>query len=84
MSNLYCNVDLEDTYVTIIWQDENDFFASATSKKDEKVVGSTSAFKENDFEDRKKLGDELGLTEAEVSQIIDKGNALYQDFYVGK
>lgn len=84
MSNLYCNVDLEDTYVTIIWQDENDFFASATSKKDEKVVGSTSAFKENDFEDRKKLGDELGLTEAEMSQIIDKGNALYQDFYVGK
>ena len=84
MSNLYCNVDLEDTYVTIIWQDENDFFASAISKKDEKVVGSTSAFKENDFEDRKKLGDELGLTEAEVSQIIDKGNALYQDFYAGK
>ena len=84
MSNLYCNVNLEDTYVTIIWQDENDFFASAISKKDEKVVGSTSAFKENDFEDRKKLGDELGLTEAEVSQIIDKGNALYQDFYVGK
>ena len=51
---------------------------------DEKVVGSTSSFKENDFEDRKKLGDELGLTEAEVSQIIDKGNALYQDFYAGK
>ena len=61
VSNLYCNIDLEDTYVMIIWQDENDFFASATSKKDEKVVGSTSEFKGNDFADMKKLGDEIGL-----------------------
>lgn len=84
VSNLYCNIDLEDTYVTIIWQDENDFFASATSKKDEKVVGSTSEFKENDFADMKKLGDELGLSEEEAGNIIEKGNELYQDFYAKK
>ena len=84
VSNLYCNIDLEDTYVTIIWQDENDFFASATSKKDEKVVGSTSEFKGNDFADMKKLGDELGLSEEEAGKIIEKGNELYQDFYAKK
>lgn len=84
VSNLYCNIDLEDTYVMIIWQDENDFFASATSKKDEKVVGSTSEFKGNDFADMKKLGDELGLSEEEAGKIIEKGNELYQDFYAKK
>lgn len=84
VSNLYCNIDLEDTYVMIIWQDENDFFASATSKKDEKVVGSTSEFKGNDFADMKKLGDENGLSEEEAGKIIEKGNELYQDFYAKK
>lgn len=84
VSNLYCNIELEDTYVTIIWQDENDFFASATSKKDEKVVGSTSEFHENDFADMKKLGNELGISEEEAGKIIEKGNELYQDFYAEK
>ena len=29
----------------------------------------------------KKLGDELGMSEEEISQIMDKGKELCEDFY---
>ena len=82
LSNLYCNIQLEDTYVEIIWGGENEFSASAISKTDDKIVGSTSEFKESDFADMQKLGDELGVPEQEMSEIIEKGNELYKDFYI--
>lgn len=82
LSNLYCSIDLEDTYVEITWEDENDYFASAVSKADDNVVGSTSGFNEQDLTDMKKLGDELGISEEEISEIIEKGNELHNDFYL--
>ena len=57
------------------------FSASAVSKTDNKIVGSTSEFKESDFTDMQKLSDELGVPEKEISEIIEKGNELYNDFY---
>lgn len=81
VSNVYCDIDLEDTYVEIIWGDVNGFSASAISKADDKVVGSTSKFTESDFMDMTKLGDELGIPEQKMSDIIEKGNELYKDFY---
>lgn len=81
-SNLYCDVELEDTTVEIIWQDNNSFSASAFSKADDTVVGSTAEFTESDFMDMEKLGNELGIEENEISEIIEKGNELYQDFYI--
>ena len=81
VSNLYCDIDLEDTYVEIIWGDNNEFSASAVSKADDTIVGSTSEFKASDFTDMQKLGDELGIPEKEISEIIEKGNELYEDFY---
>ena len=81
LSNLYCDIDLEDTTVEIVWEDNNQFSASAVSKTDNKIVGSTSEFKESDFTDMQKLSDELGIPEKEISEIIDKGNELYNDFY---
>jgi len=32
----------------------------------------------------KKLSDELGISEKEISEIIKKGNELYKDFYSGQ
>lgn len=81
LSNVYCDIDLEDTYVNIIWEDNNIFSASAVSKADNKIVGSTSEFKESDFSDMTKLSNELGVSEKELSEIIEKGNELYKDFY---
>lgn len=81
LSNLYCDIDLEDTTVEIVWEDNNQFSASAVSKTDNKIIGSTSEFKENDFTDMQKLSDELGIPEKEIGKIIDKGNELYNDFY---
>lgn len=81
LSNVYCDIDLEDTHVEIIWGGENDFSASAVSKADDKIVGSTSGFQGSDFADMKKLGDELGMSEQEISEIIEKGNELWNDFY---
>ncbi len=82
LSNLYCDIDLEDTTVEIVWEDNNQFSASAVSKTDNKIIGSTSEFKENDFTDMQKLSDELGIPEKEIGKIIDKGNELYNDFYL--
>lgn len=81
MSNVYCDIDLGETTVEIVWEDNNDFSASKISKADNKVVGSTSEFTESDFMDMKKLGNELGISEKEISEIIEKGNELYKDFY---
>lgn len=82
VSNVYCNIDLKDTYVEIVWEDRNQFSASAVSKAENKIVGSTSKFKESDFTDMKKLGDELGISEKEIKEIVEKGNELYTDFYL--
>lgn len=30
----------------------------------------------------KKLGDELGISEKEIKEIVEKGNELYTDFYL--
>ena len=30
----------------------------------------------------KKLGNELGIPEREMTRIIEKGNELYQEFYL--
>ena len=80
-TNVYCDIELEDSRDEIIWDDYNDFSASAISKVDDKVIGSTAQFKESDFSDMKKLSDELGISEKEISEIIKKGNELYKDFY---
>ena len=79
--HLYCNIELEDTRIDIIWSENNDFSAVAVSKADGMVVGSTAKFEKSDFKDMKKLGDELGVSEKEMSEIIEKGNELYEDFY---
>ena len=81
LSNLYCDMELEDTYVEIMWRDSHEFSASAITKKDNKVVGSTSGFTESDFADAKKLGEKLDVSEEKMSEIIEKGNDLYEDFY---
>ena len=81
VSNVMCDIDLEDTYVQIVWMDNNEFSASAISKEDEEIVGSTSDFKESDFADMEKLGNELGIPEEEISGIIEKGNELWKEFY---
>lgn len=81
VSNVYCDIDLEDTSVEIVWEGDNDFSASAVSKADGKIVGSTAEFQESDFTDMRKLGDELGIPETEMREIIEKGNELYRDFY---
>lgn len=78
---LYCDIDLENTRIEIQWSDKNDFSASAISKEDDSTIGSTSDFKEKDFTNMKKLGDELGISEKEITEIIKKGNQLYQEFY---
>lgn len=80
-TSIYCNVEHEDRNVEIMWQGNNDFVASAISKTDKNVLGSTSKFTESDFMDMKKLGNELGISEQEISKIIEKGNELYKDFY---
>lgn len=78
---VWCEIDLEDARVEIRWSGENDFSAAAVAKKGDMVIGSTSGFKESDFADMKKLGDELGISEKEMREIIEKGNELYRDFY---
>lgn len=82
VSNVYCDIDLEDTSVHIVWEGVNDFYASAVSKADDMIIGSTAEFQESDFTDMKKLGDELGISEEDISEIIEKGNELYKDFYL--
>lgn len=82
LRNLHCDIDFEDRYVEILWSDDDEFSASSISKADSKVIGSTSEFQESDFKDMKKLGNELGISEKEISEIIEKGNELYQDFYL--
>lgn len=78
---IYCNIDLGDAIVKIIWSDNNGKSAHTVSKVDNTVIGSTSKFKENDFSDMKKLGDELGVPEKEISEIMQKGNELHKKFY---
>lgn len=78
---LYCDIDFENVKVDIQWNGYHKFYASAVSKADGTIIGSTSEFKESDFHDMKKLGSILGVPENEIKDIIEKGNALYKDFY---
>lgn len=78
---LYCDIDSEDIKVEIQWNDYNEFYASAVSKVDGSIIGSTAEFKESDFNDMKKLSNTLGVSEKDISEIIEKGNELYKDFY---
>lgn len=84
LSNLYCNIELEDTYIEIVWEEPDDFYASAISRKDDMVVGSTAQFKESDYKNMKMLSEELGISEEEISKVIDKGNELHREFYEKK
>lgn len=81
---LYCDIYSEDVKIEILWNDYNEFHVSAVSKADGNIIGSTSEFKENDFNDMKKLGNVLGISEKDISEIIEKGNELYKDFYPQK
>lgn len=81
VSNVYCDIETEDTYVSITWEDENDYFASAVSKADDTVIGSTEGFEGNDFTDMEKLSEVLEMPEEEISGIIEKGNELWKEFY---
>lgn len=80
-SNIYCDVELDDSHINIVWENYNDFYASAISKDDNRIIGSTSKFKKGDFSDTKKLSEELNISEEKIKEIIDKGNELYEDFY---
>lgn len=75
------SLNKEFVYNVHRWSENNDFSAVAVSKADGMVVGSTAEFGESDFMDMKKLGNELGISEKEMSEIIEKGNELYEDFY---
>ena len=81
VTNVYCDIDLEDRTIQIIWSDYDDYSAAAISKEDESVIGSTSDFDKNDFKDMAKLADELGISESQIRGIIEKGNELYRLFY---
>lgn len=88
VSNVYCKMDLEDTYVEITWEDSDRYYASASSKEEDEedryITGSTSEFKDSDFSDMNKLGQELGVSEEEITKVMEKGKELYEDFYPEK
>lgn len=80
---LYCDINYEDVKIEMQWNgnDYYDFSASAISKDDGRIVGSTSSFDNNEMKDIEKLSDELGVPEEDLSVILEKGNELYNDFY---
>ena len=42
---------------------------------------NTDGYQEKDFSNMKKLSEELGISENEMGEIIEKGNELYKEFY---
>ena len=68
LSNLYCDIDLEDTSVEIVWEGDNDFSASAE-------------FQESDFTDMRTGGDALDSPAEARREIIDKGKELSRAVY---
>ncbi len=79
--HIWCYVNLGDAEVEITWSDYNDFYAASISQDTHKVLGSTAGFEKEDYSNMKKLGDELGISEKEITEIIAKGNELYKKFY---
>lgn len=79
--HLWCYVNLGDAQAEITWSDYNDFSAALISQDTHMVLGSTSKFKKEDYSNMKKLGNELGISEKEITEIIKKGNELYKKFY---
>lgn len=79
---LYCDIELEDRVIELQWIGQNDVFGSAVSKTEDKVIGSTEQLEEGEMADMKKLGEELGIPEDEIREIMESGNQLYQEFYL--
>ena len=61
--------------------DENKFSGATYSKNNKEIIGTTSDFKNEDFNNMKKLSEELHIEESKIKEIIDKGNMLYKEFY---
>ncbi len=80
-TNLYCDIDNKNNYTEITWTDVNEFIASTYSKSSKEIVGSTSNFKKQDYDNMKKLSEELKIEESKIKEIIEKGNNLYKEFY---
>ena len=80
-TNLYCDIDSENSYTEITWTDVNKFTAATYSKSSKKTIGSTATFKKNDYSNMKKLSEELKIEEPKIKEIIEKGNNLYKEFY---
>lgn len=45
------------------------------------VIGSSSSLNKNDRKDISKLSDELNIDENDLTDIINKVNELYKEFY---
>ncbi len=80
-TNLYCDIEDENNYTEITWSDENKFSGATYSKNNKEIIGTTSDFKNEDFNNMKKLSEELHIEESKIKEIIDKGNMLYKEFY---
>lgn len=79
--DLYCDVSFKNgNYIEASWTDYNDYNFTIYSK-DHVVLGSSSSLKEKDRKNMTKLSLELQIEEKELSDMIDKGNSLYQQFY---
>ncbi len=80
-TNLYCDIDNENSYTEITWTDFNKFTAVTYSKSNMETIGSTANFKKSDYSNMKKLSEELQIRESKIKEIIKKGNSLYKEFY---
>lgn len=80
-TNLYCDIDSENSYTEITWDDFNHFTAATYSKSNKETLGSTAHFKKSDYNNMTKLSEELQVEESKMKKIIKKGNTLYKEFY---
>lgn len=80
-TNLYCNIDEENTYTEITWTDVNEFTGSTYSKDDKIIIGSTENLTKTELKNTEKLSSELKINVNTLQKIIDKGNDLYKEFY---
>ncbi len=80
-TNLYCDIEGENSYTEITWTDFNKFNAATYSKDKNETIGSTATFKKDDYSNIKKLSKELQIEESKIKEIIEKGNNLYKEFY---
>ncbi len=79
--DLYCDASFENgNYIEASWTDYNDYNFTIYSK-DNIVLGSSSNLKEQDRNNIIKLSLELQIEEKKLSDMIAKGNSLYDQFY---